>query len=719
MQTVKINLENCYGIGLLNFDFEFNNESKSYSIYAPNGFMKSSFAKALMNMAEATDIVHPERPTKCNVTDDAGTNISQDNIFVIEPYKEKFTSDKVSLLLVNPTIKKAYDEALLKIENKKDGLLKSLKQLSGLTGKTTTPESELLKCFEQKSVFDLLESLETKINSLLDTDLSKLSYNALFNDKTIAFLASGQIKTQLQDYVEKYNELVENSPILSKSFNHYHAKTIEKNLTDNGFFKAEHSVNLFDSIKKIKEEVTSAVDLSAKIEIEKQKIFANEDLTKKFDDIEKKITTKELREFRDYLLENKEILAELADYKQLQLKLLLSYLIREKQLVNELLKEYKTNKPIIQKAISDANNEKTEWLEVLAEFKERYTVPFNLKVSNLEDVILKDATVPTLEFDFNDGTPKSINENSLLQVLSQGEKRALYILNIIFEIKARNKLATKTLIVADDIADSFDYKNKYALVEYLQEISEQSNFRLIFLTHNFDFHRTISSRLKMPREKRLTAIKNGRTLKLQPEHYQHNPFEHWQKNFNNPRYVISSICFVRNLAQYCNLEQEFVKLTSLLHIKNDTDAFLFQELSAIYQKVLNKPTIQLPNPTSQILQNIFDTADTIETEADERAELESKIILSIAIRLKVEKVIIDKINDHLITDPIQNDSYQTRALINAFQNKFPTDNTTIKLLKEVNIMTPENIHLNSFMYEPILDMSPSQLKTLYKSVKAI
>lgn len=717
METIKINLENCYGIGQLNFNFNFDNESKSYSIYAPNGFMKSSFAKSLMNMAEAKDIVHPERLTTCTVTNNTGISINQDNIFVIEPYKEKFTSDKVSLLLVNPIIKKAYDESLLKIEKKKDNLLKSLKQLSGLTSKTTTPESELLRCFEQKSLFDLLESEESKINSSADTDLSKLSYNALFNDKTIAFLESGQIKSQIQDYVEKYNELVENSPILSKSFNHYHAKTIEKNLTDNGFFKAEHSVNLFDSIKKTKEEITTAVDLSAKIEVEKQKIFANQDLTKKFDDIEKKITTKELREFRDYLLENKEILTELADYKQLQKNLLLSYLIHEKLLVNELLTEYKINKPIIQKAISDANNEQTEWLDVLAEFKERYTVPFNLKVSNQEDVILKDTTAPRLAFDFDDGTPKTIDENSLLQVLSQGEKRALYILNIIFELKARIKLGTKTLIIADDIADSFDYKNKYALVEYLQEISEQSHFQLIFLTHNFDFHRTISSRLKMPRERKLTAIKNGRDLKLQQELYQNNPFEYWQDHFDNLRYVISSICFVRNLAQYCNFNQDYSKLTSLLHIKSDTDSIIFQELSTIYQKILNTPTIQLPNPTFQVLQTIYDTADTIDAELDETAELESKIVLSMAIRLKAEEFMIVKIADKSETDAITKD--QTINLIKIYQYKFPAETIIIKLLKDVNLMTPENIHLNSFMYEPILDMSPTQLKTLYRKLKTI
>ena len=34
-------------------------------------------------------------------------------------------------------------------------------------------------------------------------------------------------------------------------------------------------------------------------------------------------------------------------------------------------------------------------------------------------------------------------------------------------------------------------------------------------------------------------------------------------------------------------------------------------------------------------------------------------------------------------------------------------------MDRVNLMTPENIHLNSFMYEPILDMSGEHLCRLY------
>ena len=43
----------------------------------------------------------------------------------------------------------------------------------------------------------------------------------------------------------------------------------------------------------------------------------------------------------------------------------------------------------------------------------------------------------------------------------------------------------------------------------------------------------------------------------------------------------------------------------------------------------------------------------------------------------------------------------------------------IEILDEVNIMTPENIHLNSFMYEPLLDMDIQELLNLYSRVKAL
>lgn len=34
-------------------------------------------------------------------------------------------------------------------------------------------------------------------------------------------------------------------------------------------------------------------------------------------------------------------------------------------------------------------------------------------------------------------------------------------------------------------------------------------------------------------------------------------------------------------------------------------------------------------------------------------------------------------------------------------------------------MTPENLHINSFMYEPIIDMSDGSLRDLYTTISGI
>ncbi len=117
---------------------------------------------------------------------------------------------------------------------------------------------------------------------------------------------------------------------------------------------------------------------------------------------------------------------------------------------------------------------------------------------------------------------------------------------------------------------------------------------------------------------------------------------------------------------------------------------------------------------------IYDTADIIFKETDVLIELEKKIVLSIAIRLKTEEFLIAKLNNESFVNSIN--SKQTMKLIREYKKNFKNEETeqdNIKLVERVNLMTPENIHLNSFMYEPILDMSNDHLKQLYKDVSAL
>jgi hypothetical protein len=715
---LNIDLKNCYGISELSHCFDFT-ASSGYAIYAPNGFMKTSLSKTFDDHAkgrESVDLIFTDRASSRAITDAAGASVVPGSIFVIEPYNQEFSSDRTSLLLVNNMIKQQYDDALKQISEKLTALFIKLKQLSGLTGRTVTPEAEFLKSFDSSSVADVLESLEQTVAEALPSKLADLVYAEIFNDKTVAFLESGTIKNQLEEYIQRYNDLVSKSDVLSKQFNHYSAGTVNKQLTETGFFAAKHTINL--NTKGGKKELSSAAELTQQIEEERNKIFTDKELAGKFDAIDKKIQNAELRKFRDYLFDNQEILPELKNFKELQKNVWIAYLANQRELFDQFLGQYKAGKATIEAAVKQARDERTDWERVVATFNKRFFVPFKMSVSNQEDVILK-GTKPSIAFKFFDGEREGeVPRDALLKVLSQGEKRALYILNILFEVQSRQKQDGHTILLVDDIADSFDYKNKYAIIEYLKDIANSEKFYCIFLSHNFDFYRSISGRLNLERPCRLTASKIGRKLTLSQEKYQNNPFMYWKKKLHEPSYCISAIPFVRNLAEYCGHSADYSTLTSLLHVKANTDTITLDDLCTIYRKILaDKPALNLLPADKTVITVLLEEAEKVAISTDDHIELENKIVISIAIRLIAEKHMIRRINNQVFIDSISQN--QTIELLREYKKNALGTSDEIEKLELVNLMTPENIHLNSFMYEPILDMGSAHLRALYAEVKQL
>ncbi len=103
MNKLKIKLQNCYGIKKLEKEFDFSDRS-TYAIYAPNGVMKTSFAKTLEDIRlnrPSKDLIFPARETLREATKEDGTELTSDEVFVIEPYRDDFSSEKMSTLLVN------------------------------------------------------------------------------------------------------------------------------------------------------------------------------------------------------------------------------------------------------------------------------------------------------------------------------------------------------------------------------------------------------------------------------------------------------------------------------------------------------------------------------------------------------------------------------------------------------------------------------------------
>lgn len=720
MKTVSLDLEYCYGIKKLQAKFDFF-KAKACAVYAPNGSMKSSLAQAFQDVADGTtskDRIFPARQCKREIKDEAGTDIPKESVLVIRPYDEVLGhSAKTSTLLVNPALRKEYEALNVDIDAAKEMLLKALKDQSG-SKKDIEKEvsSTFTACDDQ--LYVALNRIKDEIATMPDSPLATVAYDVIFDDKVLALLATNEAKTAIQDYIKKYNELLAASTYFKKgAFNYYNAATVAKQLADNGFFEAKHSVTLNADAKL---EITSQKQLEELIAKEKDAISNDQDLKKEFAKLDKLIQKNAtVRDFEAYLLNHEELLVRLGNVPAFKEDVWKSYLKAHFELFQDLLNKYQAGQARRKEIEEQATKERTQWEEVVDIFNDRFFVPFKLEATNRMSVILGQEPMLSLGFIFEDGTDKAaVDRNALLQALSTGEKKAFYVLNILFEIEVRKKARQETLIIVDDIADSFDYKNKYAIIQYLMDIAEDPNFKQIVLTHNFDFFRTIQSRfVRYP--DCFMASKTAAGLVLEKAAGIQNVFvKDWKPNFAvDPKKKIACIPFMRNLIEYTKDETDpdFVKLTSLLHWKADSDQITISTLDGIFNNLFGQTVVS--SDSEKIVVTLIEHEAGECLMAAEGINFENKIVLAMSIRLAAERFMVNRINDPVFVASI--DSNQTPKLLKKFRELFGTELATIKVLQRVALMTPENIHLNSFMYEPILDMSDGHLRKLYGEVIAL
>lgn len=726
IDSLEIDFENCYGIKKLQASFNFiANNCNCYVIYSPNGTMKTSFAKTCSDFAQkekTKDVVFPEKTTKRIISkkttiNTEATDVNPEEIFVVEPYNETFEASNLSNLLVNNQLKKDYDYINSEIEKHKDILIKELKKLSGVSKEIEHIINQDFN-IDRNNFYKTIVTLKDKIENHEEIGLKSIKYSSVINDKVSNFIDTKDFKFKLNKYIEIYDELVSKSSFFKRGvFDHYNASNIEKSLKTNKFFKAEHSINITQNNEKT--EIKTEQELIDAIESEKNEILENEELSRAFLELDNALNkNKELIEFRACIFENQFLIPLLKDWSALKQNFWLSYLHDKIDFYINLIDVYTHSTEKIEEIIKKANEETTEWQRIIDIFNDRFYVPFEVKIDNKSDAILG-RSVPVVSFEFKDfyeqENKKKVPKTVLIDVLSRGELKALYILNIIFEIETRKQNAGHTVLIIDDIADSFDYKNKYAIIEYLKEISN-FKFRQIILTHNFDFYRTVCQKLGVNRRNCLQSVKCDKGIKLIPTKYQKDVFDYWinQLPHNNHSQLIALIPFIRNIAEYTlgDSSSEYNLLTSLLHIKSDSTSITVSDFAKIIRKTIANVPESFQGSDYAVIELVFQTADEIILKQEETLDLEEKIVLSIAIRLKAEQFMIENLPP--LSEAIT--SNQTYALFEKFAELHIRSTEAIKILKKVNLMTPENIHLNSFMYEPILDMSKDHLEKLYKEI---
>ena len=728
ISKLKIDWKNCYGIKEFCHEFQFTLGKQIHLIYAPNGSMKTSFAKTMRYLSgqskdKPCDKLHDKDESSFILKAD-DLDVPKENIFVVNGDDDIDSSKSFVNFLASSELKDRYDFIYQHLSEKKDSLMSKLKSAS----LSSDCEKEILGTFKQNdndTIFNILE----RLNSMVKVGLPKFKfrYNDIFDvkDNVKKFIDSN--KDNLNVYIENYNRLLENSKLFrtvaGHTFGTYHVTQLQQFVSDGSFFGVNHKIVLQDNT-----ELSSEDELQDLVKNEQKRLLTDKDLKKAFDKITKAIDKNaELRGFKSVLNEHPDWIPEIINYEEFRKKVWLGYLSDNeiKPLFDAYIQVYNENKKALQEVLVKASLQQDRWKQIIDLYNTRFHVPIKVDIANQKDIILKQEAAK-LQFSYIEpsNTETTVGKDVLEKILSRGEKRAFIILQFLFEMEAHKTMGHDSIIVMDDIADSFDYQNKYAIVEYIKDIAVDSSnkFYMLVLTHNYDFYRTLSSRLSLfqPNMWMAERLADGKVIINQGQ-YKGNVYTNAFINHDdNDKIFISMIPFVRNLIEYTKGEgdADYITLTECLHQKTNTRNITVTQLVDIMANYTQGKGMKHPKTTDKIYDLIMQTADSITAETNPNEVLiENKVCLSIAIRHLAENYMHDKmIAAGKSEEELSVTGNQTGKWTGKFKKTCPKD-TNYSIIERVNMMTPELIHLNSFMFEPLIDMSLYHLIQLYKNCK--
>ena len=512
---------------------------------------------------------------------------------------------------------------------------------------------------------------------------------------------------------------------MSLQFDDYNASEFGKTIEKTKLFSAKHRIVLSNGT-----EISDIASWNTLIQNEIKQINETPELASIHASMNKMINGNVAsRVLKDLIKENRGIIKYLNNLCDTKKSIWMTYLRAESFDISSLSTSIKTKKKEIDALLIEVDKQQAQWERVVDVFKKRFHAPFKVDIQNPRRVMLHDEPA-RLTFTYVRGTEtREKTKEELMACLSVGEKRALYLLQILFDLERIKDIADKTgqkqLVIADDIADSFDYSNKYAIIEYLSELSDNKMIDLLILTHNFDFYRTISSRLDINYNMCFVAQKetDGRITM--------SKFQDKKEFFNvgiiekiRPgklsdeellRTFVAAIPFCRNVCEYTyNISlRDF--LTGILHVKLNTDTITIADCWSQLKKDFSLGDLSCSCSTYKWIDTVYKMADNICSENATGVSLVNKITLSIAIRLKAEFFLRDILVNNGID--ITCTSNQTREWSNR-ANSYLSDRDKL-VISDALLITPESIHINAFMYEPLIDIPNYQLIDLYKNCKLL
>ena len=737
--------KNCYGLKQFNLqNINFSRCNKAL-IYAPNGVMKSSLSKVFDDISKGAttcDRIFQNVVSNYSVTHYTSRYVyssanrtqptATDRIYVVNTFNNsfEFTKETVSTLLADETTRNAYNVLMAQFSGEIIQIEEKLRVLTGLT--KSQIKGKLITDLGLTGTADWTDIFE-KLNELYATRrtfeyLNDCTYSELFNDKAMAVYGKQEFLNSIEEYISSLNILLENNPILNDRFTDRNAETLGKEMAKHNLFNAQHTICLKDGTTVIH----SLEEWNFVVNEQLDRLYSSPELSTVFQKLKKMLTSNgEVSRLRDIIVAHREIIPALSDIPALKVQTWLDCFSKLDMSFDDYYRNISQYTAQIKVLYEQASAQSARVQTVVNKFNRRFRVPFEVRIENKANFLLKDEA-PNLSFKYTRGMiaqqSATLKKDDLMVSLSTGEKRALYLLYILFDLERIRQQATagggQFLIVADDIADSFDYKNKYAIIEYLNDLGNTSGIDLLILTHNFDFYRTVKLRLGVARNHCYIAQRDEEGIvsitefKYQKDFFKNVVIKDIKDgniiNDDKKKLLISSIPFYRNLCEYSGKEVEYSRLTCFLHLKTtplDTLTVKISDLWNLINPFLNNTTFS--GADEDYYTAVTRVANTCVADNTNEVLLDNKLFIAIAIRLLTEKFMKNTLisNGKACSDA---DSNQTRKWFNQVK-RFLTP-AQISVIEEVNLITPESIHLNSFMFEPLIDISNWALKDLYTRV---
>ena len=725
-------MQNVFGIS----GVEGANDLKKINVvYAPNGTAKTSISDALSLIGQnryndIVDVYDKDKKASFELEVD-GQDYTEENCpkFCLLKYSGIEQYDLVencSNLVISIQAKEEISEYLKAIDHSKEAI-KVL--IEGKFGKRSNSPAfknafSAIAKVENFDDQDLYIKLINKINfdeQPLPINVDENIFLNLINQKMQQSSDTPEFKTGVTDYFEtikKSSNEAGRHEIFTNSFTIESLIAFQENAKKTGYYSEDNPTRkLF-----IDNKILGEKDIDNIINDEIKRIFGNEEAKEKFDCLKK--TLKGNTKAINTLEKNPLLIPLLKDYDCFVSSIFVTLFSTDLQKFKNELEIIKKAQSNIQ-AIKDKDPEfDSKISEIWNRFSSRFKLKkFDLRIDNKFNAMIG-KEIPSFS-KYIPNTNRKITDPKEYR-LSTDEIKIYNLINFILTVETLLLKNEKVHIVLDDAVDSFDYKNKYGIIDYLLEIKDNPNVQIIIFTHNFDFYRSSILAFGKKEIGQFFAYRDKNNLvtfydsSKQKYYLEVSNFNSWKAN-PTPEQFFALVPFARNLLQLkTSSKNDAVKqIDDFLHFNKGLTDKTIGELHILLERAMG---VQLPRNFKHDDIYAVELSKTIDDLIDKEAtlvetDLEDKILLGIYIRVYLERFLyINHLSQSGSKPDLADNVYARTSNLIRINRQFLSEDDLDKTI-EANLISPCYLHANSFMYEPLVDVGLTELIEMVKWIR--